>query len=66
MTATTPTEPLSTAIPARLYDADAAKLRDYEKKGLNMSALIRRCVRKALPDVVREIRDELQSGETGS
>lgn len=63
MTTATNVEPLSTAIPARLFETDAGKLREYEKKGLNMSLLIRRCVQRALPDVVREIREELGKGE---
>lgn len=52
-------EGLSSAIPARLYNSDAAKLREYEKRGLNISDIIRRCVNKALPDVVKEIRESL-------
>lgn len=59
MTNTAQAEGLSGAIPARLYSSDAEKLREYEKKGLNISDLIRRCVKKSLREVVRDIREEL-------
>lgn len=54
------TKRLSRSVPARLYPHDLERLLDYEKVGLNMSDIIRRCVNRSLDDVVSEIRDGIQ------
>lgn len=56
---TTEPDSLSRAVPARLFQGDLDALKEYEEMGMNMSDLIRRCVRKSLPEVVAEIRDKL-------
>lgn len=53
-------DPLSRAVPSRLYQKDLDDLMKYEKAGFNISDLVRRCVRKSLHEVVSEIRDEIQ------
>lgn len=58
-------EALSKAYSVRHFEADMAKLLEYEKKGLNPADLIRRCVRKSLADVVREIKEDLERSESG-
>lgn len=61
-----PKEKLGSPVPVRLWESERAKLAEYEKHGLNISDIIRRCVKKALPEVVREIREELQKLEISS
>lgn len=52
-------EKLATPIPVRLWQEEKSQLERYEKSGLNVSEIVRRCIRKALPEVIREIREEL-------
>jgi hypothetical protein len=46
-------------IPCRFDDAETKTLRDLEAKGLNMSELIRRCVKRSLAQVVEDLKGEL-------
>jgi hypothetical protein len=52
-------EKLSVPIPVRLWQEEKSQLERYEASGLNISEIVRRCIRKALPTVIREIREEL-------
>jgi hypothetical protein len=47
------------SIPVRFDDGEEKALRELEQKGLNMSELIRRCVKRSLRDVVEELKSEL-------
>jgi len=53
-------EGAKTPLSVRFGEAEVAELQRYEKLGLNMSDIIRRCVKKSLPDVVEEIASEIQ------
>lgn len=54
-----PSEKLSEPIPVRLWKEEKNQLQHYEASGLNVSEIVRRCIRRALPEVIREIREEL-------
>lgn len=56
------TSKLGKPVPVRLWSEEREKLSKYEESGLNISEIIRRCVKKALPEVIAEIREELGGG----